>query len=113
MIPEDEKQYIPPRTEEAEGQPTAAEKEVEDVQARYDSTLRAQCSAIRRQLPVLWQALDEHTVPVAESPTILPPSIHMTSGETMAFRMGQRSVFDWMQRSADINDSPVEDTTDE
>ena len=107
-IPADERQYIPPRSEAVEQEPTAAEQEAEDVQARYDKTLRAQCSAIRRQLPVLWQALNEHTVPIAESPTILPPSIQLTSGEMMAFRMGQRSVYDWLERSADINDSPVE-----
>ena len=111
MIPEDERQYIPPR--EADDQPTHVEQEQEDVQARYDAALRAQCSAIRRQLPVLWEALKEHTVPVADHPTILPPTIQMTSAELMAFRMGQRSVYEWMQRSADIHDTPPEVQDDE
>ena len=102
-----EEQYVPqPEDTEAEAQ---AE---EEARLRWEASLRAQCSAVRRQFPLLWEAFDEGTMPMAEPPQILVPTLPLTSAETMAYRMGQRSIFEWMRRCADIAEEGGNDAAD-
>ena len=82
-----------------------------DAKERWEGSLRAQCGAVRQQLPLLWEALDVQTLPLAHAPDLMPPSIALTGGEMLIYRAGQRSVFEWMRRCADLS-AHVEETSD-
>lgn len=102
MIPEDERRHVPPREVD-----TPDPEEVR--RTREAQAVRAQFAHMRTHCPTAWGWLDRHTAPEAAAPPILPPSLPMTSGEVMAFRMGQRSVFDCMDGNADVHEQGGDD----
>lgn len=52
------------------------------------------------QMVNLWKHLDQVTVPLAHPPGIGMPGLSMPSEQVMAYRMGQRSVIEYLAMKA-------------
>ena len=58
---------------------------------------RAQAAAFFREYPDLAAALDEGTRPMPMPSPLMTPELNLTSGEHMAYSMGQRSIVEWLK----------------
>ena len=82
--------------------PLASEPDApaDDDAKAFERQVRHEARMLATRMPSLWGLLDQQTVPLAAPPALQAPGMALTSGEMMAYRMGQRSVVEWIARTA-------------
>ena len=73
------------------------EPEPESPYRERNARLVDQAIFVARECPDLMAFLDVHTEVDAATPAIMQPRLAMSTGETLAYAAGQRSIFRWLR----------------
>ena len=84
--------------------PVEVDQDAVDADLHHRRVLRTEARKLVDGLPVLFREMDAKTVPVAGFPVIGPPEMPMTPAQVMAYRLGQRSVVEWVAGLAQEED---------